>query len=382
MHYGQPFGKALAAPPQNVINESSSNAWKEFYNNITNKDRNSATNLNCSEYHRVQIAKSMRNSYESMSNYNYQPSHKILNEICMLIQTKVFNVKNDTVVEITPDQYDSMNPFHVIVREIAFGPLCSPSDRPLALWFNIPEADVEECTAKEILRLKRTERKLAEKKKQLQLSLVNNKSRLHPRITNSTKLLVSSSSGGKDNMTYAQIMCSKKSNISSTVKPLTRSTFDDESSLLDSEFLIYCPQDEAAYDLITDILHHRVDALDPAKDTEEVAKRYALLEQKYTSLMRHFSLFHWPVNKGRSNVDRNTPIPKIDTRYEVPVEEHKDDENNKKLFHDVWESFADTAASGFRQSATSANIGKRLSSKKRLDVFVNLSQKTDESCTG
>ena len=401
------ISRANSSVPYSNATDISSNDWEKFYSRITNKDRivtprtarNNSTspnaNHNCTEHHRLQVAIAMRHPYEATSVYNYQPSHKILNEICMLIQTKTFVIQksNHKVMEIPKCEYDSANQNHIIVREIAFGPLCSPSDRPLALWFDIPDDDVEECTPKEILRLKRTERKLADKKKQLLLVKADNATggsnkQLPPRIPHSTP---TRSTSRKSTMTYAQIM-SNKNNVKSppaATFSVTRSSFDDTGSDFQQEFLLYCPKDEAAYQFVTETLQHRVNALDPTNDTQDIALKYSVLERKHASLMRHFGLFHWPVNKARSVVTKHTPIPKIDTRYEVPIisEDGKEedmvmDKEKNEIFHSLWTSFLGAAENEFSSSMGryDTNSGeKRVYTKKRLQVFVDLSQNNESN---
>ncbi len=332
-HYGHPFGKDRN--PSMPILESFTN----FYNLITNRDKVHQPSTcppvskldNCthellpslhpkkviSESQRLQIALSMRHDYSIIKTvYRYQPTHKILNEICMLIQTKAFIVgnKSSNVAPLPLSDFCPNNPNHVIVREIAFGPLSSPSDRPLALWFNIPNDHVEECTPKEMLRLKRTERKLMDKKK----------------IAAQKKVVVGGSlfSG---RATYADITGPHSKSYCDV--PIS---FEDTNPNIEKKFDIYAPTDKISYELSSDILKHRVNILTKDCGDNEDLKH---LKKRFYAMKYHFSNLSWPINEGREIVDRTTPVPRVDTQYTVPETTAGVKGYEAKM---CWKSFANT----------------------------------------
>lgn len=351
-HYGHPFGKGVEM-----------NDWQGFYDEITQR-KNAAVKSSCisspfvstsssswssprflTEYQRVQIALTMRHEYEDLNKvYKYRPTHKILNEICMLIQTKVFDVKNATVLEIAVDQFDPVNPDHVIVREIAFGKLCSPNDRALALWFNILDGDVEECSAKERLRPKRTERKLLDKKNQDKEKIIK--------------------PVAPAKVTYAQIIGKSNNRVTRYVP----TSFDDDHPSMEKQIHIFCPKDEISHKLVSAIMKHRLDVLHKNSfeqtDSSIHGEEFKRLEQIFISIQRHFSTFHWPVNEGRKEVDENTLIPAVDTKYEVP-----NDGNGNH--HGLWNSFVDTTSAGFNEEKY---CEEARTDEKRFSVFKTLSK--------
>lgn len=344
------------------------------------------------ESQKLQITLAMRHEFKDMGNiYKYQPTHKILNEICMLIQTKAFNVSHDTSpfnshydanthtdsVQIIPvQQFDPLNPNHVIVREIAFGPLCSPNDRPLALWFNILDRDVQVCTVKERLRPKRTERKLLDKKNLASLQCkvtttplatksTSTSSMGHHGITGNGSISnfvsngSSSGSGSSGKITYAQVIGNQNNNLDNQChynNPTMRMrryipvSFDDDNHHLEKPFHIFCPKDEAAFKLVSDTLLYHLKVLVWKNNTAYTTHRARSnlpelkqrLEHTFSSLQAHFSNSYWPISKGRENVDEHMLIPNVDTKYVVP-------ESASIYQRGIWESFVKTASEGFEQ---------------------------------
>lgn len=324
-HYGHPFGKGVEM-----------NQFQDFYDTIICKDNNEQ--YTCpptkpqalTEVQRLQIALAMRHDFQDVSTtYKYSPTHKILNKMCMLIQTKAFNVKNTNVEHIPLENFVPTNPDHVIVREIAFGKLCSPDSPPLALWFNI--LDVEECTSKEKMRPKRTERKLKDARGDVPSSLP----------------------------TYAQII-KYDNNASFRYNPVS---FSDENPRIERPFNIFCPKDEESYNFVSTILHHRKDILEnnfqQNESTYQKDNNFEKLEKTFWSLKRHFSLFHWPINEGREIVTEQTLVPNVESCYKIAAGTHH---------HDIWQSFMHVTSEDFKHY----ECDDVKSDGNRLDVFKSL----------
>lgn len=406
---------------------------------------NICCNYRLTESQKLQITLAMRHEFKDLDNiYKYQPTHKILNEICMLIQTKAFDVSpsnghhssnnsseeyksldngaNDTIKTIPVEQFDPINPNHVIVREIAFGPLCSPNDRPLALWFNILDRDVQVCTAKERLRPKRTERKLLDKKNlaSLQCKLIPTPLVTTPmsasmgyhgstgsgmngngNMVSANSILGNGSSSGSSRsgtITYAQVI-GNQNNIpinsnqhqcnsrTTTVSRYIPVSFDDDHHHLEKQFHIYCPKDEAAFKLVSDTLTYRLKVIrwnnNTTRTTTQTVGRNLLefkqrLEDTFSSLQSHFSHSYWPVNRGRENVDEHMLIPKVDTEYVLS-------ESANIYQRGIWESFVKTASEGFQQCNNDNNrnqyhaVGRDATTRStqrrsRFPVFKKLSE--------
>lgn len=280
-----------------------------------------------SEAKRLSIALQMRHDYSELYKYKYQHSHIIFDELCMVVQTCVFDVgskEGDSPKEIPLAAFDPKKPSHTIVREIAFGPPMSPTDRPLALFFDIHDSKVRQCTEQEMKRHRRTNRKLKKKKKEedkISLSsaaMTTNK----PSAIHTTTATTNS---------YAQVAAqSGNSSSSDSLAILGRdlqSSFDEDyknqisTHTINKPFMVVIPKDKDSYDLVTEVLQNRLQLRFPLtwneKDiaNEKITKQK--LAQKFRSLVNHHQMFHLPVNAGREYVDKNTPVPKVNQKYNV-----------------------------------------------------------------
>jgi hypothetical protein len=218
---------------------------------------------------KLQIALEMRGG--AYWCYKFRPQHVIHDEMCMVLQHRGFQVEGDRVLEIPLSQCQPrLNPNHVDVRELAFGPDSDTSVRGVALWFNVDEDNVVECTAAQS---KRYRFKRGKSKKDLD-------------------------------------------------EFATSSVFDQ----LDC-FEMIRPSDVAAFHLATDILQHRLAFLrtesigamreryDELGDREKEKEH---LKRRFEALRLHWILWAWPINEGRAKVDKNTYVPKVDGSYSFP----------------------------------------------------------------
>jgi hypothetical protein len=285
IQHGTPFGEQFS-----LLTDS----WSDLYKKICNMDsvwidtssslrqRNLAIHPIC----KLQIALALRGDSEWL--YKYRPQHMIYEELCMVLQKRAFRLTKsskqsdvvDTAVEISLKAYSPRLQTHVLVHELAFGPDQDSSVRGVALWFNVDEVQVVECTSAQA---KRFRWKRGIKKEN----------------TNET---------GKGNKT-------KPSNAKS-------STFDH----LDN-FLMVRPHDEDAFNLATDIMKHRLafltkERMSSMKDRFEALNALEIekkaLQQRFENIRRHWKSWAWPVNSGREIVDKRTPVPSIDGKYDPP----------------------------------------------------------------
>lgn len=187
----------------------------------------------------------------------------------MILQQKGFCIMGDgKPVEIPLATCDpAMNESHIYVLELAFGPDSESSARGVSLWFNINESDVTTFTQAQAKRF-RWKRSLKKEDK--------------------------------------------------TNKPT--SIFDTMDG-----FEMHRPTDSTAYELATDIMKHRVDVLTKERlvdmrerfeALEKLKEEKKVLQDRFEKIRRAWVKWAWPVNDGRDKVDKNTPVPKIDEKYE------------------------------------------------------------------
>ena len=244
------------------------------------------------ESKRLYIALAMRHNYtNALSKYKYNnPTHIIMNELCMIVQTVAFDVGTnvwDIPKRIDIADFDPANKFHTIVREIAFGPHLSPSDRPVALYFDIHDKEVHICTEKEIKRSDRTKKKLMMKKKQ--------------------EASLRSFSGTQSPYPQGRDL------------PVS---FDDDNTNINKPFVVCVPMDCDCYDFVTELLRKCYSL--SMRGIESKNKWYFQdlkeSQEKFNNIKKHFNMHHLPVNMGRANVDKDTNVPKVDIEYNVSSE--------------------------------------------------------------
>ena len=254
----------------------------------------------------------MREKFSQKNRFKYHPTHIIFDEMCMLVQTRTFNLtKDNSVHEISSEEFNPSVPHHVIVREISFGPLFCPNERPPALWFNILDDYVTKCTLQQIRRNKRTKRQLSSKQVK------------HHKLDYQ-------SGSNNPHLCYADAL--KNSNKRGFYWPIPKS-FDDISHGIEKPFFVIKPTCEDAYNLVTDILINRIDTL---RQPHASANGILMLEeerlrQRFNSLQRHYSLFHWPIHDGRDRIDDDTPVPPSVTKYLAP--------SKYRHFRHTWNEF-------------------------------------------
>ena len=332
VHYGHPFGKQDGDLSKPILE-----SWDNFCSAICNTDKVNPRNASLiTQYQRLQIAVEMCHDYNDIKIvHQYEPTHKILNEICMLTQTKAFDISRPDIASLPLDEFNANNSNHVIVREIAFGPL---SDRPISLWFNILDKDVDTCTKKEKCRLKRTERQLSVKK--------------------SNMIATAQANASYADVTGGHAKFCRSSPIS----------FDDKNHNVERSFDIYLPLDEDCYKLITATLNHQV----KVTNSKSVCYKKELnsLQERFNAMKNHYNTLSWPINEGREIVNQNTLVPKIDTPYNI--QESTTGKNGSSYQAEIWNSFIQMTSTTFEHD-DSTEV-KVQNNDKRCNVFAQLSQ--------
>jgi hypothetical protein len=277
--------------------------------------------------YKLQIALKLR-ATDADWQYKYRPQHVVHEELCMVLQKRAFRVisnehgdsgrKEDTfhdkpllsmtiataissVAEIPLALFNPRLTNHILVHELAFGPDSDPSIRGVALWFNIGESDVTVCTPQQAKRFRWK------------------KNGVNP---------VTPLGAGYN---------------STSTGPVKPSIFD--SGTIDS-FQMIRPHDDSAFRLVTDMMKHRLavlkrERLSNMKERfdalQKLQRQENWLKERFANHRRSWLHWAWPVNRGRENVDENTPVPPVEGPYIIGApntetkgnkKEPSDDENN------------------------------------------------------
>lgn len=266
--------------------DHSRNGWRSAEQRFNRrKPRGGVEHRKAGDIHpifKLQIALELRG--RAGWNFKFRPGHMIYEEMCMVIQKRAFRlITEDTAdhdevmrVEALPiRKYDPKLDSHVLVREIAFGPDSEESVHDVALYFNIHESDIKECTLQQTKRF-RWKRKINSSSKQ----------------TDGSKSYI------------------KKPSFDRSV----------------GRFTMIRPHDEDAFDLATDMMKHRLAVLQSerirnlksrfeALQTHEASKK--VLQDRFERQKKHWAAWSWPLNKGRDKYDETTAVPPVDGEYEL-----------------------------------------------------------------
>jgi hypothetical protein len=305
--YQNPFGSQFCLS----TDSDSSSAWSDLYRLICridysqNKDEageqgwiDKRRKGGLGPISKLQIALKLHGDADWQ--YKYRPQHIIHDELCMVLQKRAFLVgNNNNAREIALSTYNARHASHVLVREIAFGPDSDPTVRGVSLWFNISEDEVQLCTPQQAKRF---------------------------RWKRGLKI--------KDQET-------KDSSIFET---------------LDS-FPMIRPDDKDAFHLAKDVMEHRcavlqTERLSSMRDRFEALKKLETqkkaLQERFENQKKSWAAWAWPINVGRGNVNKNTPVPPVDSKYslertekeETPEDEDSDEEHCVgSAVTGIWESF-------------------------------------------
>lgn len=264
--------------------KSTNAAWKEFYSfccNLRGGQSNShhvpptsEGPTQISEMHRLAIALIMRKRSAARA-YAFSPTHSFCGELCMILQMKHFRL-DDTVihgeakrriVEMTEKEIsNSLNGSNIITaHEIAFGPVGDTSCRPAAIWFNIDRNDLSACTRQQTRKHKRSRHRLRYKRAE------------------DTKIAPPS-----------------------PVPP----------------FNCNQPIDEAAFNLITEMMAHRYrllvcrsSATPNEKQLQSLALKEEELQRSFESQRRFWMTWYWPKKLGSNEINEETDVPDVHGAY-------------------------------------------------------------------
>lgn len=270
-------------------------AWSDFCACICNIGRlNSSSARSLSEVHVLEIVMSMRTERLGQA-YSYEPTHLFCGELCMVLQTKSYQLISSSIKEVS--RHFECSPYivnqniDVEAYEIAFGPVGDPSVRSLSVWFNIPHAELTPCTMQQAKHHKRSRHRLRK-------SSSNNasKCRILP-------------------VTEFQTDESKKLDLLTKIPP----------------FYHYQPQDDSTFDFVTEILNNRLNLLQYGAghvNTHEYhveqRQRSKELMNKFVSFSRYWTTWSWPVRALEEVINNETLVTPVDEEYRFNM----DDEYN------------------------------------------------------
>lgn len=267
----------------NADAKSTNAAWKEFYSFCCNMgggqsfiqsaQPSSGKPSQIREMHRIAMALIMRKSRAAQA-YTFSPTHSFCGELCMILQVKHFRLDSTVqgeakhrIVEMTEKEIsNSSSGLNTITaHEISFGPVGDTSCRPTAIWFNIDPHDLTPCTRQQTRKHKRSRHRLRCKRAE--------ENKMAP---------------------------------SSTVPP----------------FNCNQPIDDAAFDLITEILTHRYRMLmleSSASPNEKQRRSLALKEEQlrrsFESQRRFWMTWYWPKKLGSNEINDDTDVPDVHGAY-------------------------------------------------------------------
>eukprot|EP00557_Chaetoceros_sp_GSL56_P008537 CAMPEP_0176490594 /NCGR_PEP_ID=MMETSP0200_2-20121128/7958_1 /TAXON_ID=947934 /ORGANISM="Chaetoceros sp., Strain GSL56" /LENGTH=449 /DNA_ID=CAMNT_0017887919 /DNA_START=364 /DNA_END=1713 /DNA_ORIENTATION=+ len=277
--------------------------------------------------------------------FKFEPTNLLYGKSCMIRQKRAFVVlRNEnkcsvtTVTDLPLEHYDPLNPQHVLVHEIAFGHNLEECVPPCALWFNIPDGAITECTLSDQLKQNRTLKKLRQKQRMS--------------VTGGGAV----SSGGKWH----------------GMGPSSSGGAEDEQDSIyhhyvsHRAFQMYYFHDSSLHQFMKEVMilelekiHHRTKIsliANPTNHQPDETGRQWLHVREFTlqNQLESLKMFllgtcWWPVNLGRDYVSDKTPVPSAESIYIVPPapvvakgrREEQGGEEKKSTFEHQWKSFLD-----------------------------------------
>lgn len=285
--------------PGNFDDEASFSDFYQLVCNLEDLRQNIAdTNDGVDEETILELVTTLRRSREGAS-YSYVPSHMFKGELCMVLQKKYFMLKiingkryyesipSPAASDLGDVEQDPLRGlFLITVREIAFGPVGDPTVPPVTMWFNLQEDELTKCTPQQAKHHNRSRHRL--------------KKVINPFIAKG---------------------CAKK----------VKETQWRKSKY----FYSYQPRDDDTNDLISDILRFRLKCLRHSRESSRINHGIAnseknillaelsSLKKAYFALLRHWMTWSWPDQMLQEEIDDDTDVPPVESRYEGRIEEEE-----------------------------------------------------------
>lgn len=432
---GHPFGNKFLLPAK--FNPT----FDDFYAAITNQNETFDNKLPLSRFQLLQIATKLRHDTtysRSQSVYNYCDTHKLGNScVCMLIQTRAFDVSSNLVEEVSlvedknnknddgkddetvaifckkeinnNDEMKDNPPKRqeiIIVREIMFEPSkeddCEDVDIAL-LFTSMNDEDFSTRVAPPAPTSPGKNNNDHDRRGPPPREMMWN-------TTSPSALSSDSRPASTTKNTIIQELSQRELKKINKVKSKMQQNKGSLPSPPLNMFHLCCPQDEQAYDLITEVLDHYCNALSCHPDYDDRTHhnkadmtiesisscyRYKHLEKKFNSLLNHFALFLWPTansrvpKEGFYGEDTTSTTPCANSEYRIMSSFN----NPNKIAHaNVWESFIahlntfSTRHSNLTHDAavmSAGSISKKndIHRRHRLNIFMKLADGISSSTT-
>jgi len=364
------FATAMAAASAGDISGGSSKT-------IYAKSSNGAGKKNMTEEQRLSIALLMSSGDEGLrqEDYIYSHSHLIFGELCMILETRYFrllsadnasmaeaNASNNILVgtggfnsicEISNDEYnasrtpwDTRYPYRpesiVIARKIAFGPV-GEVNANVSVWFDIPSSQIAPYTPQMVKRLKRFRNKA--------------------QLLDGNKRKVSSLPPFPPLPFHIAVVEPSAPNVPESFHSVTHQPFF---------FTTVANDDSTAWDLVRDILLHRIRTLRGEEPALALSNEEHILQDRYFALKSSMEMWRWPVASGRAAVDEHTKVPECIAKYNPAGHDH--------YVAQVWSSFMNATQEVFLETEADGSFDMSFGGDKtkfdrpRLATFRQLSQ--------
>lgn len=336
---------------------------------------------------RLQIAILMTPSICPMI-FNFEPANLVYGKICMIRQKRAFVMNeqkcsgppDDDVLSITPaaplvtelpvEHHDPLNPHHILVHEIAFGHNLEECIPPCALWFNIPEDAITECSLSDQLKQNRTMKKIRQRQRKC------------GGTTTSSTSTTNSSSSSRVDRTFAASPLRNGGDTRTTntnnqgaeyLSNGTRTVVDEHQDAIYAHyaahraFQMYNFHDASMHRFMKEVMILELDKIRHERQGEQecknnfsyssmMAPRNANQQIQDEVFVRKFVLQNqleslktflldsgwWPVNLGREYISDKTPVPMAETIYIVPPTRKGGellDQRNHSNIEQYWNSF-------------------------------------------
>lgn len=361
---GHPFGTQFI--PRRATGCSNSFSFQSFYKSVLNA--NEALHL-LSRFQVVQIVKKLRHSYSRAKlTYRYHHTHKLCNaELCMLIQTRAFDVSKAQVEEIPLEQSTTDDGECLFVKKTTKND-CDNSNRRIIMVREVmlePSED-DDCEEPHFILLFSDHDVIFSPDEDQDSVLGTNHGHLNAVPLTHPQLSVVQKLSGRE-LDKINKLKKKLNEVENTIPPTM------------NVFHLCCPNDEQAYDFITEVLDQYVHA--DALFGSDLITSFRKLESKFNSLMRHFTMFHWPLKYHAGDNDDNEKIAlrMVNTTYFIEEEKEEgiisSSAHQKPSLANVWKSFifdTNNVMQNDEKILYSADVYQN-NNKHRLEVFSKLS---------
>ncbi len=318
------------------------------------------------------------------STLKYKPGHFVYGKLCMIAQTKAYDIGNDSAVEIPLVQAKQDDPNHITVYELVFAHNLSGDDIAPSLWFNIPPTEITECSHKEQLKYNRKKARAKDVLHiQNQQATSTKEQYIFKREEDRSTMIIKFAPGDEAFEHHHQhvepafaIFYPGNDALSSLISATMRLELD---SLRRGDNFSYTPYTPYTHNITTNANLHKYSSLQDNKSNDNILCLELTLRQEFEAIKSHFIMSYWPVNMDRQFVTDDTPVPAVDSTYKI-----RDDGIHRNL----WQAFVcglnpHTSTEESNRLMTSICRGESdaglARTKRRLGVFERMTSSFEET---